>query len=121
MMYEETTRNIVSCSEGDKFRSNLLYKLSKKMNTRFNLWSSIVILILGVRTQRSFMSSFTVWGGRGVGSDGANVLGKRPMPGSWSIGASTALAVGAGGGCWDIFSLLSFLSSFSLFLGDGPI
>ena len=33
----------------------------------------------------------------------------------------TALAVGAGGGCLDIFPLLSFLSSFSLSLGDGPI
>ena len=38
-----------------------------------------------------------------------------------------ALAVGAGGGCLDIFSLLylffplSLLSSFSLSLGDGPI
>ena len=34
----------------------------------------------------------------------------------------TVLAVGAGGGCLDIFSLvLSVLSSFSLSLGDGPI
>ena len=33
-----------------------------------------------------------------------------------------ALAEGAGGGCLDIFfSHLSFLSSFSLSLGDGPI
>ena len=32
-----------------------------------------------------------------------------------------ALAVGAGGGCLDIFSLISFFSSFSLSLGDGPI
>ena len=32
-----------------------------------------------------------------------------------------ALAVGAGGGYLDIFTLLSFLFSFSLFLGDGPI
>ena len=33
-----------------------------------------------------------------------------------------ALAVGAAGGCLDIFlSPLSFLSSFSLSLGDGPI
>ena len=31
------------------------------------------------------------------------------------------LAVGAGGGCLDIFSRLSFLSCFSLSLGDGPI
>ena len=36
----------------------------------------------------------------------------------------TVLAVGAGGGCLDIFNFyshLSFLSSFSLSLGDGPI
>ena len=34
----------------------------------------------------------------------------------------TALSVGAGGGCLDIFfSHLSFMSSFSLSLGDGPI
>ena len=34
----------------------------------------------------------------------------------------TALAVGAGGGCLDIFfSRLSFLFSFSLSLGDGQI
>ena len=34
----------------------------------------------------------------------------------------SALAVGAGGGCLDFFnSHLSFLFSFSLFLGDGPI
>ena len=33
-----------------------------------------------------------------------------------------ALAVGAGGGCLDIFfSHLSFLFSFSISLGDGPI
>ena len=32
-----------------------------------------------------------------------------------------ALAVGASGGCLDIFSHLSFLISFSLSLGDGPI
>ena len=34
----------------------------------------------------------------------------------------TALALGAGGGCLDIFfSRLSFIFSFSLSLGDGPI
>ena len=44
------------------------------------------------------------------------VLGKLPVP-----GRPTALAIGAGGGCLDTFSLLSFLSSSSLSLGDGPI
>ena len=33
----------------------------------------------------------------------------------------TALAVSAGGGCLDIFTLIYPLSSFSLSLGDGPI
>ena len=32
-----------------------------------------------------------------------------------------ALAVGAGGGCLDIFALLYPFSSFSLSLGDDPI
>ena len=34
---------------------------------------------------------------------------------------STALAVGAGGGCLYIFSLVYFFSFHSLSLGDGPI
>ena len=50
------------------------------------------------------------------------VLGKLPVPGRptiWiTVGqGSTALAVGAGGGCLDIFTL----ASVSLSLGDGPI
>ena len=55
------------------------------------------------------------------------VLGKLPVPGRPTIWITvgqgpTALAVGTGGGCLDIFfSHLSFLSSFSLSLGDGPI
>ena len=54
------------------------------------------------------------------------VLGKLPVPRRptiWMIVGQgpIALAVGAGGGCLDIFTLLSFLSSFSLPLGDGPI
>ena len=55
------------------------------------------------------------------------VLGKLPVPGRptiWIIVGQgpTALAVGAGGGCLDIlFSRLSFLFSYSLSLGDGPI
>ena len=59
-------------------------------------------------------------------SGGAMVLGKLPVPGRPTIWITvgqgpTALAVGAGGGCLDIFTHLSFLSSFSLSLGDGPI
>ena len=69
-------------------------------------------------------------------SGGAMVLGKLPVPGRptiWitvgqrptalAVGAGpTALAVGAGWGLFGHFySHLSFLSSFSLSLGDGPI
>ena len=54
------------------------------------------------------------------------VLGKLPVPGRpiiWMIVGQgpITLAVGAVGGCLDIFTHLSFLSSFSLSLGDGPI
>ena len=55
------------------------------------------------------------------------VLGKLPGPGRPTIWMTvgqgpTALAVGAGGGCLDIFTLLYlFFSYFSLSLGDGPI
>ena len=58
---------------------------------------------------------------------GAMVLGKLPVPGRptiWMIVGQgpTALAVGVGGVCLDIFySHLSFLSSVSLPLRDGPI
>ena len=55
------------------------------------------------------------------------VLGKLPVPGRPTIlitvgQGPTALVVGAGGGCLDIFIFISpFLSSFSLSLGDGLI
>ena len=54
------------------------------------------------------------------------VLGKLPVP--WrptiliTVGQGPiALAVGAGGGGWDIFTLIYPFSSFSLSLGDGLI
>ena len=54
------------------------------------------------------------------------VLGKLPVPGRPAVlitvgQGPTGLAVGVGGGCLDIFSLIYLLSSFSLSLGDGPI
>ena len=54
------------------------------------------------------------------------VLGKLPVPGRPTILITVgqgpiALAVGAGGGCLDIFTLVYPFSSFSLSLGDGPI
>ena len=55
--------------------------------------------------------------------DGA---GKLPVPGRPTILITVgqgpmALAVGAGGGGLDIFTLIYPFSSFSLSLGDGPI
>ena len=55
------------------------------------------------------------------------VLGKLPVPGHPTIWITvgqepTALAVGAGGGLvGHFYSHLSYLPSFSLSLGDGPI
>ena len=55
------------------------------------------------------------------------VLGKLPVTGRPTIWITvgqgpTALTGGAGGGCFvHFYSHLSFLSSFSLSLGDGPI
>ena len=54
------------------------------------------------------------------------VLGKLPVPGRPTIlitvgQGPNALAVGAGGGSLDIFTLIYPFSSFSLSLGDGRI
>ena len=54
------------------------------------------------------------------------VLGKLPVPGCPTISITVgqgpiALAVGAGGGCLDICTLVYPFSSFSLSLGNGPI
>ena len=71
--------------------------------------------------------SYEIYETRGGWSGGAMVLGKLPVPGRptiWMIVGQgpIALAVGAGGGLFGhFFSPLSFLSSFSLSLGDGPI
>ena len=59
-------------------------------------------------------------------SGGAMVLGKLPVPGRPTILITVgqgpiALAIGAGGGGLDIFTLIFHFSSFSLSLGDGPI
>ena len=59
-------------------------------------------------------------------SGGAMVLGKLPVPGRptilFTVGQGPiALAVGAGGGGLDIFTLVYPFSYFSLSLGDGPI
>ena len=59
-------------------------------------------------------------------SGGAMVLGKLPVPGRPTVLITVgqgpiALAVGAGGGDLDIFTLIYPFSSFSLSLGDGSI
>ena len=69
---------------------------------------------------------FTVRVFRRGWSGGAMVLGKLPVPGRPTILITVgqgpiALAVGAGGGGLDIFTLTYPFSSFSLSLGDGLI
>ena len=59
-------------------------------------------------------------------SGGAMVLGKLPVPGRPTVLITVgrgpiALAVGAGGGGLDIFTLIYPFSSFSLSFGDGSI
>ena len=59
-------------------------------------------------------------------SDGAMVLGKLPVPGRstiWMIVAQgpIALAVGAGGGCLDIFTILYHFPPLPPSLEDGLI
>ena len=66
---------------------------------------------------RSVVLLFYVHGKRGW-SGGAKVLGKLPVPGRptiWVIVGQgpTALVVGAGGGCLDIFTLIFPFSSLS--------
>ena len=65
-------------------------------------------------------------GGRVVRWCWVNFLPTLPMPGRPTILITVgqgpiALAVGAGGGGLDIFTLINPFSSFSLSLGDGPI
>ena len=77
---------------------------------------------LDVNTLKLFLLLYADGGWSG----GAMVLGKLPVPGRPTIWITVgqepiALAVGAGGGGLDIFTLIYPFSSFSLSLGDGPI
>ena len=75
-----------------------------------------------LRNLASILLGWLFWFGGWLG--GAVVLGKLPVPGRPSnLADSRTRAAGAGGDCLDIFILihLSFLPSFSLSLGDGPI
>ena len=73
------------------------------------------------------MHFYRVGGGGGGGSDGAMVLGKLPVPGlPTDLDKSRARANCSCSRCgWGLFghfySHLSFLSSFSLSLGDDSI
>ena len=74
----------------------------------------------GTSAQQGYIAPGGGWSG------GAMVLGKLPVPGRPTILITVgqgpiALAVGAGGGGLDIFTLIYPFSSFSLSLGDGPI
>ena len=90
--------------------------------------------LVGIFRVRCFLcnpelDSFATWGGGGGGggSGGAMVLVKLPAPGRPTILITvgqrpTALAVGAGGDCLDIFTLIYPFSPLSpLSLGDGQI
>ena len=57
---------------------------------------------------------------------GRVVLGKLRVPGrptnlDYNMARPTVLALGARGGCLDVFSLVYHFSFFSLSVGDGPI
>ena len=85
----------------------LLTKLYTELFIRFGFSSCLLFCNIG-------------WSG------GAMVLGNLPAQGCptvWMIVGQgpTALAVGVGGGCLDIFTLIYLHSSFSLSLGDSPI
>ena len=71
-------------------------------------------------TKARFLHALQGWSG------GVKVLGKLPVRGvplNWMIVGQgpTAILVGAGGGCLDIFSLVYHFSPISVSLGDGPI
>ena len=88
-----------------------------------NYLSLIIKYSLLSRTLYSFILILFI---RGEWSGGAMVLGKLPVPGRPTILITVgqgpiALAVGAGGGGLDIFTLIYPFCSFSLSLGDGQI
>ena len=80
---------------------------------------SYLLLWLRIYFQQLYFISFGGWSGV------AMVLGKLPVPGRptiWMTVGQGPIVLAVGAGCFGHFySLLSFLSSFSLFLGDGPI
>ena len=98
---------LITCTEFNHIRNK--YYTAKTVKELFSDTSSDKII------------NFRGWSG------GAMVLGKLPVPGRPTIWITvgqgpSALVVGAGGSCLDVFTLIyPFLFSFSLSLGDGPI
>ena len=103
--------NTSSCNENSrickkKIQSNLVSSKSKGPSK----------ILQDIRTSTYQICSIGVGGGGGSG--GAMVLGKLPVPGrptTWiTVGQGpTALTVGAGGGCLDIFALIYPFSPLS--------
>ena len=84
------------------------------------------VFMFGCVTQSNVISSASHSIFAGGWSGGAMVLSKLVVPGRSTILITVgqgpiALAVGAGGGGLDIFTLIYPFSSFSLSLGIGPI
>ena len=90
-------------------------------------WRRIELIFSFIKYTKNVNIDIVRQSGGGGGSGSAIVLGKLPVPGRPTIWITvgqgpTALAVGTGWGLFGHFySHLSFLSSFSLSLGDGPI
>ena len=86
------------------------------MNTVYQL--SLVSVILLIRSKALIISG----GGRVVRRCCVNFQCRGVLP-IWIIVGQgpISLAIGAGGGCLDIFSLVYLFFFLSPFLGDGPI
>ena len=99
----------------------VLYKISENNNCN-RLTCYLTIVILNSYNKRRLTRLFENW----EWSGGAMVLGKLPVPGRPKIWVTvgqgpTALAIGAGVGCLDIFTLNYPFFPLSPSLGDGPI
>ena len=99
------------------FDFNLLHSGSPKLHTILAFLSAIRLKVDGY-TRTAYLIKFTELQIRGVfggWSGGAMVLGKLQCPTIWiTVGQGpTALAVGAGGGCLDIFTLIYPFSPLS--------
>ena len=88
------------------------YEISLKLDSYFHRKCHLIFFLYGCHSNQSCHAIFGGWSG------GAMVLGKLPVPGRPTIWITvgqgpTALAVGAGGGCLDIFTLIYPFSPLS--------